>query len=1430
VSNQWARYCVEKDGCGVGFLVSLKNENTHEILEQGIHALECMEHRGGVGPDNIGDGAGIMTSIPFELFNLEPDKFAVAFLYIPQDQDKRKKALALFEDTFWQYGLKITGYREVPIETSALSSRALKIMPKLIQAFIARPNHCRTLSSFERLLYHARQTTRSKVKEEGIHQDFFFSSLSARSIVYKALCRSEDLGRFYPDLKNKKYKTNFALFHRRFSTNTVSTWDKTQPFRLIAHNGEINTIEGNRAWAITREKDLGLRPEELVTRTGISDSGGLNEIAEALRYRSGIPKLAEAMAILIPPAHVNSDYYKFWSRGMEPWDGPAMISFSDGKYIGARLDRNGFRPCRWQKSTDHFYLSSEAGVFKVDSDKILEKGALSSGESVTINVYSGAISFRDPKNFPENIDAKFDPQTIVLDYLATDFADKDILAKQKIFNFSKDEVEKIIIPMAVTAKEPLSSMGDTACLPFLSQEHRSLYDFFYQDFAQVTNPPIDYIRERIVTEMRVFLGRKPNIFEAKDFIPLKPCLELEGPVLSLGQMAYLKSLNQDPIHQDLRSYTVDITFNRNSNLDGFMKRLDEIREEAIMALKKGYSLIILSDRNSSSENLPIPSIMAMSYLNNGLNKTGQRLRVSLIVEAGDIRNPHQVSCLLSYGASSVCPYMAIETALVSTDPKLSEVFPIDREKQLIKAIHEGVLRIMSKRGISVFRSYQGSKLFTPVGLSQDVLDTFFKGKKSVLGGYSLEKLLELIKKSSRFYEGELENIFLFKEQASMNNGESHTLTSKRSRTIHKFLNEETLEKSFEHFKNLSDELAQKPLLIRHLISPIKAKRPLTLDQVEPHEEILKTFGSGAMSFGAISAEAQRDLILAFREIKGRSNSGEGGENPYYETEGITSTIKQIASGRFGVTAEYLVNGEEVQIKVAQGAKPGEGGQLMGVKVTEEIAKARFTSPGVDLISPAPQHDIYSIEDLKELIYEIKELNPKLKVSVKLVSGDNIGAISVGVAKAGADIIQISGGDGGTGAASILSMKHAGLPLEIGLLEVHRALVDNGMRKRVILRADGGLLTGRDLIVAASLGADEFDFGKLVLVGEGCIMARVCEKNTCPTGIATHAPKFKALYKGDPAKVVRLLQCLALEVREILAEMGKTSLKEIIGQNHLLEAHPLHLKVIQDNGIKLDYFINDYGSGTDAVFTAEKSKGLNQKIISDFKKDETFRIFNNDRAVPAGLAGLYALNKINKVKTDLPEKVKLKFKGSAGQGFAVFNVKEIDIRLEGEANDSVAKGISGGKVTITTDSKSTHQQHENNTIIGNCALYGATGGTLYVNGNAGDRFAVRNSGATAVVESVGLHACEYMSGGLVWILGETKRNIGAGMSGGTIYMKQKNLNNVNTDYLKQVPIQLEDQKILNELGRSFLEETGSHTMKKYLEEENFMKLFIKLIPK
>jgi len=1404
---------MERDGCGVGFLVSLKNDRSHHILTQGLSALEAMEHRGGVGPGDIGDGAGIMTGIPYELFNREPETFAVASLLMPQDLQKQKKSISVFEETFLQHGLQVVGYRDIPTVESELGALAVGIMPRLVQAIILRPSQCRTLQSFEKLLYFARQMTRIKEKENGISQEFYFSSLSARSIVYKALCRSQDLKKFYPDLQDPKYLTNFALFHRRFSTNTISTWDKVQPFRLIAHNGEINTIEGNRAWAITREKALGLKEDELITHKGISDSGNLNGIVEALRFRSSIPKLAEVLSILMPPANPKSSFYDFWGKGMEPWDGPAMVAYSDGKYIGARLDRNGFRPGRWMRTKDAFYLSSEAGVFGVPSESIIAKGALWAGGSVTINVFTGEVSFLDPKDFPENKNAHFDPQTIPLHYISPGPELGDSKNLHGHFRVSKEELDRIILPMSIEAKEPIGSMGDTSSLALLSGESRSFFDYFYQDFAQVTNPPIDYIREKIVTEMRVHLGRKPNIFEPKEFIPLKATFELESPVISLGQMSFLKGLADNTQYPELKSAVLDYTLPRDATVDEFEQRLHDLASEAVGLIKKGYSLLILSHRNTCESRVAIPSLLALSHLNLELNRTGRRLRTSLIMDIGDARNAHQVSCLLGFGASCVCPYVALKTVIESDDERLLSYFPEQREKRYLAAVSEGVLRIMAKRGISVFRSYQGSKLFTPVGLHQSLLDKFFNQTKSILGGLTLQMVLDEMK-STHIPQ------FLYKEQASGKSGELHSMTSRRARFIHKMLEIEDIELAYHEFKEFVKDTETKPILIRHLLALKESGTILKAADI-PLGDILKTFGSGAMSFGALSAESQRDLIEAMKAIGGRSNSGEGGENPYYESQGITASIKQLASGRFGVTAEYLTSGHEVQIKIAQGAKPGEGGQLMGAKVTEEIAKARHTMAGIDLISPAPQHDIYSIEDLKELIYELKELKENLKISVKLVSAENIGAIAVGVVKAGADIIQISGGDGGTGAASLISMKHAGLPLEVGLFEVHSSLIKNGLRSRVILRADGGISTGKDILIASALGADEFDFGKLLLVGQGCIMARICEKNTCPAGIATHSPKFKAMYKGEVSKVVRLLECLAMNVREELSKIGLNDLGALRGRNDLLKMNPHFIDIIRSRNIDLSFFLTPTGSEKVAKdFTSNVKSPLNEKIIKELHGPKEFIITNEDRAIGARLSGLYSSPR---TKNELPPQVKLKFSGSAGQGFGVFNVSNVELHLEGEANDSVAKGMSGGRIVVVPP-KNSHLDFDPvvNTVIGNCALYGATGGTLFAHGRAGDRFAVRNSGATAIVEATGLHACEYMSGGLVWILGEVMGNLGAGMSGGVVYLKKELLEMVNRDYLVEVPLTLGDRLQLGQLEDEYNLACGIN-FKRNLSE------FMKLVP-
>ena len=1429
---------MEYSSCGVGLVTSLKQEANHEHLQKVLLGLKNVEHRGGVGKDQLfGDGAGVLTDIPFEFFGYEQNRVGLATIFCPHDEEKFKLSLEIFERTFSHYGLKVDKYRDVPTKPKALSPLAQENMPRIIQAFIIRPDYCRTLESFDKKMYLAKQILRTKQKESGIVGEFFFSSLSSRTIVYKALSTSAQLEEFYPDLKDPNFKITFGIFHRRFSTNTRSSWDKVQPFRLVAHNGEINTVEGNRSAAISREKSIGLEADELVTHEGASDSGNLNEMVEALKYRSSIPNITEIMSILVPPATLEeSEYFKFWSRAMEPWDGPALISYSDGKRIGARLDRNGFRPCRWVQTSESFYLASEAGCFELQPKNIVKQGSLYAGRSVSIHIHTGEVSFANPDKMAFYNGANFDARLIKLDYCAPSRMEDEFLDKKGVFFYTKEDLSKVLYPMIENGVEPIGSMGDTARLPAMSDIHRSLYDYFYQNFAQVTNPPLDYIREKIVTELKVYLGRKPNIFEPKEMIPPPHALELKSPIISLGQMEKINNLNVDNPKININVRKFDILFKRGSDERKFQQAINNIVQDVVVAVKTGAHIIILSDRKADYDNLPIPSILVMRAVQLELNRLGIRLRISLIVDSGEIRDAHQIAVLISFGASAICPYLALDIARYEDLPKVDNLFPDEREKNLIQAFEKGLLRIMAKRGISVVRSYQGAELFTIIGLGEDITQTFFRKHKSIIGGLNFKNLVDEIHiRTELTKDGELVNNFVYKEQASGKIGEQHSVTSLRSRELHKILEKDNADNEFAEFAKEFEA----PLHIRHLLN--YKTNPISIDEVDDDSHILKTFGCGAMSFGAISAQSQRDLIVAFNEIGGRSNSGEGGENPFYYKEGISASVKQIASGRFGVTAEYLLTGNEVQIKIAQGAKPGEGGQLMGVKVNEDIALARHAKVGVNLISPPPQHDIYSIEDLKQLIYELKQLREDLKVSVKLVAGKNIGNIAVGVVKAGADIIQISGGDGGTGAAGLMSMKHAGIPWEIGLTEVHKVLSENDLRENVVLRTDGGIQSGRDIIMGTILGAEEFDFGKMVLVAQGCIMARVCEKNTCPAGIATHDPKFLARYKGSPEKVVRYLRYLAGDVKNHLAKIGVKNLSEILGRVDLLEKNNKFDEHFKKYNLNIDSFFD--GGKTHGFKTSleqNKTNDLNNKILADFEKEpgneftKSYMVQSTDRAIPGALTGKLAMM-VNQKRVscedkitypDIGKKVKLHFTGSAGQGFALFTTLEMEVTLEGEANDSVAKGMSGGKIIIKP-SKDSKLNSDTSVLIGNTALYGATGGMFYLNGLSGDRFAVRNSGAIAVIKGAGLHACEYMTGGKVIILGTALENIGAGMTGGEIYIHKNNIGNVNRDFLVQTPLKKADLQFLDEILSEFTKETDSEFV---LTHKEIIDDLVKFIPR
>ncbi|MEW6732773.1 MAG: glutamate synthase large subunit [Acidobacteriota bacterium] len=1426
-------YRDEKSSCGVGFIASLMNTRSRDILEQALSALQCVEHRGACSADNVtSDGAGVMTEIPYKLFNYEKHSVAIGTLFLPRNRDSQKRVLEIFQDTFSFLDMEVLQFREIPTDPGVLGRDALTSLPAMIHVVIKRPRYCTTLASFNRLLYTGKQMTQTRLRQQGVIEGVFFPSLSADTIVYKALVRSNDLAKFYLDLQNPDYQTGFALFHRRFSTNTRTSWDRAQPFRIIAHNGEINTIAGNRSWAYSREKSLGLQSEELLTHTGISDSGSLNEMVEALHYRSIIPTITDVLRIMMPPAMSVDSSYAFWARVMEPWDGPAIIIFSDGQSVGARLDRNGFRPGRWARTQTHFYLCSEAGAFNLAESSILAKGALQAGSGVTVDLKTGKVDFHYPSQEQEYKDVSLEPKLLripVMDISTMPLS----LSKKQLFDYTEEDLNKVLVPMIATGKEAIGSMGDTARIAVLSSEPRAFFDYFSQNFAQVTNPPVDFLRETLATDLTMFLGARANVFVPSELISPAAIITLDSPILGLAQQEFLFRLVSNRSKKYPTAIELSTTFSRAEGMEGFRQSIEKLVYHALSAVERGVSIIILSDRQANFEDLPIPSLLALRAVMNGLNEAGLKLQASLVVHTAEVRNSHQVAALIGFGASAVCPYLALEIARWEPHPKLINLTSDVKESNLKAALASGLLKIMAKMGISVARSYQNAKLFVALGLGKRLIKEYFPGLESPLGGLEIEDIAQNILERAQVAErlvsnGKLINTYQFKEHGRLAVGEKHAMTAARARVVHRLVYEKSPVLSgsevYEEYLRLGEE--SEPIHIRNLLTFKYSETPLPIESVQSQEEILRTFGAGGMSFGAISAESQRDLILAMRDIQGRSNSGEGGENPYYFSQGITATTKQVASGRFGVTGEYLITAQELQIKIAQGAKPGEGGQLMSAKITAEIARARHSPQGIDLISPPPLHDIYSIEDLKQLIYELKQLNPDAKVSVKLVSGNNIGTIAVGVAKAGADIIQICGWDGGTGAAGLGSMKHTGLPWELGLLEVHRALVENNLRASIVLRTDGGLHTGKDIVFAAILGAEEFDFGKLLLVAQGCIMARVCETNQCPAGIATHDPKLKNKYQGDKDHVVRMLEYLAYDVQRQLLALGVYTLRELIGRTDLLILEPRHAKLIEQRKLDLSYFL-----ALPTTFEKQESIDrasvslLNQRLLDDTRqaietnsdRELFYPITTSDRATLATLAGVLsgrissyrAKQRSNEISHQpFSSKISVTFTGSAGQGFGVFLVNGLEVRLYGEANDSVGKGMSGGKIVITPAPQAMFKAEENS-ILGNCVLYGATGGTLFVNGLAGDRFAVRNSGATAVVEGVGLHACEYMTNGIVVILGRFSANLGAGMTGGTVYvLGDHSAEYINQSYIVPAAISIDEYAMLAALLEQYATDTES----------------------
>ena len=1466
----------ERSACGVGFVASTEGEPRHEYLQQALRALACVEHRGGFAADRrTGDGAGIMAEIPYGILGHTPGSVAVGTVFWHLNGARRREALDVMTNVFEFAGMELLEWRDVPIDTTALGRMARDGLPLIQQVVIKRPEFCRTEGSFATLLYFTKQSLRAQMKRAGFNHEHFFASLSTRTVVYKALTTAEALPEFYPDLHDERFTTRFALFHRRFSTNTAPTWSRTQPFRMIAHNGEINTIACNRAWGLSREQTLGLPAEGLLTHQGISDSGSMNEMVEALRFRGSIPNLPEVLAIMMPPAAFSSnEFYKFWSRAMEPWDGPAFMAYSDGDVVGARLDRNGFRPCRWARTAKAFYLASEAGIFELDEAEVVAKGSLHGGSGAHVVLDSGEVHFTDPSQSRENRHATFDPRLEPIGEAPAPDPGNQI-RHMRHFGVTHEDLESVLIPMITTGKEPIGSMGDTARLAVLSGEHRSFFDHFFQTFAQVTNPPMDALREGMMTDLTIYVGRRPNLFAPKTLIPVTPAVELTSPVITPSQLAWLlRAGAENPDgRNNFESVTLQATFPRVRGAEGLREALNSLSERAVAAMEGGCSIIVLSDRHAKYERPAIPSLLALRAAGLAMRNAGHRLSASIIVDTADVRTTHHLAALVSFGAAAVCPYLAFEIAEYHDHPKLKKLQGPTKIAQLKKAFEAGLLKIMSKMGISSAQGYHNAQLFTALGIHRDVMQTYFPGIDSPIGGRTLndiaETVLERTAEAHAIKDTEeasnLIETFQLREHRKGTAGERHSMTARLSKLLHEVVapaDEQAgafdpqtvpLDRWADYERYLDAAAEQYPVSLRHLFT-LGSGAPIALEDVQPRTEILRRFGSGAMSFGAISAESQRDLIKAMDRIGGRSGSGEGGENPFYFEDGTTATTKQVASGRFGVTAEYLVAGREIEIKVAQGAKPGEGGQLMAVKVDEHIAKARHSLPGVDLISPPPLHDIYSIEDLRQLIYELKQLKPGVPVVVKLVSGANIGTIAAGVVKAGADVVQISGGDGGTGAASVSSMKHAGLPWELGLAEVHATLIDQHLREHCILRVDGGLQTGFDLFVATLLGAEEFGFGKLLLVAEGCIMARVCEKNTCPRGIATHDPKFKKKYRGSVDQVVALLAYLAEDLRRHLARAGFARLDEAVGRGDVLRVAPQFENLITQRGLDLTALTQSrpHARGNRGPLLREGVNRLNQRLVEDFDpaitRDEpverSYPIRSTDRATLATLSGVIA-SRTNRERSaaarrgdqkavegawTMPEgRGRIDFRGSAGQGFGAFLVSGLDVTLRGEANDSVAKSMSGGRLVIRPPAEARFTAADN-AIIGNCAMYGATGGTLYVNGLAGDRFGVRNSGATAVVEGVGLHACEYMTNGRVVILGRVSYNIGAGMTGGVVYLPADRDAWVNHEYLVGEMLDAADEDELKRLLEDYRDATGSSTAQAILGDWSSRKsAFLRYVP-
>ena len=1452
----------EHDACGVGMIVDIHGDKSHELVDSALKILENMKHRGAEGADDkTGDGAGIMLQIPHEFILLqgipvpEKGKYGTGLIFLPKDAGKQSEIFRIIIEEIEREGLSLMHLRTVPVNSGILGKYARESEPDIRQVFITghTPGE-----NFERKLY----CIRKKIEKRVDDKDFYIVSLSSRIIVYKGMLSSVQLREYFPDLTQPYFTTGIALVHSRFSTNTFPTWSLAQPFRVLAHNGEINTIRGNRAWMEARESVLAtpeipdIRAIRPIVQPGMSDSASLDNVLEFFMM-SGM-SLPHAMAMLVPESFndknpISEDlkaFYEYHSILMEPWDGPAALLFTDGRYAGGMLDRNGLRPARYLiTKTGIMVVASEAGVLGFEPGEIREKGRLQPGKMLLIDTQEGKIHY-DPELKEELAEARpyrkwLSENRIELDTLKSgrkvenSVGSYDVMLRN--FGYTREDIERIIIPMCTNGSEPTASMGNDTPLAVLSEKPQLLFNYFRQQFAQVTNPAIDPIREELVMSLTEYIGAVGMQILMPDEKHCK-MVRLPHPVLNNTQLDILCNIR----YKGFKTVKLPMLFDVAEGRAGLQSALNGLCRQAEQSVDDGVNYIILTDRGVDAAHAAIPSLLAVSAVHHYLISVQKRVQTALIVESGEIREVMHAALLLGYGASAINPYMAfaiLDSLVKAGDIQMNYE---TAEKNYIKAVCKGLYKIMSKMGISTIRSYRGARIFEAVGVGEELLKTYFNTPVSTIGGIGLE---DIARDAIRFHDsgfkaetplGILPNIGQFSYRKD---GERHAWNPETISTLQLATRTGDYRK-FKEFTSLADG-KESPVFLRDFFR--FKKNPISIEEVEPVESIVKHFVTGAMSFGAISKEAHEALALAMNSLGTRSNTGEGGEDSIRFTEkhdgiSLNSKTKQIASGRFGVTAEYLVNAEEIQIKVAQGAKPGEGGQLPGFKVDKIIARTRHSIPGISLISPPPHHDIYSIEDLAQLIFDLKNVNPDALISVKLVAESGVGTIAAGVAKAKADIIVISGAEGGTGASPASSMRYAGISPEIGLGETQQTLVLNGLRGHVRVQTDGQLKTGKDIISMALLGAEEFAFGTTVLIVLGCVMMRKCHSNTCPVGVATQDPELRKHFRGHYKYVVNYFRFLAQEVREYLAEMGFRKLDDIVGRTDLIETVPVpqgtkasHLDFSRilgkvENGCPLHNTRrqqHDIGNVRDVqILESAHEAIMNRKEVS-----LEYAISNTDRAVGAMLSGAVASKYGD---AGLPaETINVKFKGSAGQSFGAFLAHGISFRLEGEANDYLGKGLSGGMISVRPPVRSDFDA-EKNTIAGNTLLYGATSGEVYINGRVGERFAVRNSGAIAVVEGVGDHCCEYMTGGRVVVLGETGRNFAAGMSGGLAYVWDKD---GRFDYfcnMEMVELSLlEDsssRKELHGLIRQHYLYTGSPLARRMLDDwSRYAEEFIQVTP-